>query len=76
VARAYLEYLYSDAGQQICARHFFRPRSPAAAAAAGHVFPPLTLFTVDEAFGGWRRAQETHFDAGGTFDQVSRQQRR
>ncbi len=76
VARAYLEYLYSDEGQQICARHFFRPRSAAAAAAAGQRFPSLTLFTVDEAFGGWKRAHDVHFSNGGTFDQVCRRQRR
>lgn len=72
VAKAYLEFLYSDEGQQIAARHFYRPRSEAAAASAGQKLPKLELFTVDEAFGGWKRAHATHFAEGGTFDRVSR----
>lgn len=70
VAKAYLEYLYSEIGQQIAAKHFYRPRSQAAA--AGQQFTDVKLFTVDEAFGGWKKAQKTHFDDGGTFDQISR----
>lgn len=68
VAQAYLEYLYSKEGQEIAARHHYRPRLDAVAAA--HTFPGLTLFTVDEVFGGWRRAQERHFADGGIFDQI------
>jgi sulfate transport system substrate-binding protein len=66
VARAYLEFLYSDEGQRIIKRHHFRPRDPALAAD----FPKVDLVTVDEAFGGWRAAQARHFDDGGVFDQI------
>lgn len=66
VARAYLEFLYSDEGQRIIKRHHFRPRDPALAAD----FPQVNLVTVDEAFGGWRAAQARHFDDGGVFDQI------
>ncbi len=72
VAQAYLEYLYSDVGQQIAAKHFYRPRSVTAAAKVGRKFSPVELYTVDEAFGGWKQAQKIHFDDGGTFDQISR----
>ena len=71
VAEAYLEYLYSGQGQEIVARHYFRPRL-AAAAKTGPDFPQLKLFTVDAVFGGWQKAQKTHFDDGGTFDQIYR----
>jgi len=70
VARAYLEYLYSAEGQDIAARHFFRPRDPAVAARYASVFPRLELFTVDGVFGGWANAQRTHFADGGVFDQI------
>ena len=72
VAQAYLEYLYSDQGQEIAARHFYRPRSPAVAARYASRFPTLTLVTVDGVFGGWAAAQHRHFDDGGTFDQIYR----
>lgn len=72
VAKAYLEYLYSDAGQQIAAKNFYRPRSATAAAATGQAFAEVKLFTIEEAFGGWKQAQKAHFDDGGTFDQISR----
>ncbi|HJU11266.1 MAG TPA: sulfate ABC transporter substrate-binding protein, partial [Candidatus Binataceae bacterium] len=71
VAEAYLQYLYSQQGQEIIARHYFRPRL-ASAAKGGPDFPPLNLFTIDRMFGGWRKAQKTHFDDGGTFDQIYR----
>ena len=71
VAQAYLEYLYSEQGQQIIARHYFRPRL-AAAAGNGPDFPPIKLFTIDAVFGGWQKAQTTHFDDGGEFDQIYR----
>ncbi len=71
VAQAYLEYLYSEPGQEIVVRHYFRPRL-ASAAKSGPNFPQLKLFTVDGLFGGWQKAQKTHFDDGGTFDQIYR----
>jgi sulfate transport system substrate-binding protein len=71
VAKAYLDYLYTEEGQRIVARHHFRPRLEAAASAASHPFPRLNLFTVDEAFGGWKKAHDTHFKDGGLFDQIS-----
>lgn len=70
VARAYLEYLYSDEGQDIAGRHFYRPRSAKAAAKYAATFPRLDLFTIDEIFGGWQKAQKTHFADGGVFDQI------
>ena len=70
VARAYLEFLYSDRGQEIAGRNFYRPRSRGAAAKFASVFPKLELFTIDGAFGGWTRAQKTHFADGGVFDQI------
>jgi len=70
VARGYLEFLYSDQGQEISAKHFYRPRTAAVAQKYAAQFPKVNLFTVDELFGGWRRAQTTHFADGGTFDQI------
>jgi sulfate/thiosulfate-binding protein len=70
VAKAYLEYLYSPEGQDIAGRNFYRPRDPAAAAKYAAVFPKIDLFTIDEAFGGWTKAQATHFADGGIFDQI------
>jgi sulfate transport system substrate-binding protein len=67
---SYLEYLYSDVGQELVARHNFRPRSEAVTKKYASSFPPLTLFTVDEVFGGWQRAQKTHFNDGALFDQI------
>ena len=69
-AQAYLEFLYADEGQTIGARHYYRPRSPAVAAAFADRFPSVSLFTVDEAAGGWRKAQKTHFEDGGVFDRA------
>ena len=71
VARAYLEYLYSPEGQEIAARHFYRPRLEAVAAKYAAQFPKIRLFTIGEVFGGWAKAQATHFADGGVFDQVS-----
>jgi sulfate/thiosulfate transport system substrate-binding protein len=65
-ATAYLQYLYSPEGQKIAAQNFFRPHDRGVAAAAA--FPAVQLFTIDEVFGGWARAQPTHFDEGGVFD--------
>jgi sulfate/thiosulfate transport system substrate-binding protein len=70
VAKAYLNYLYSDEGQDIAGRNYYRPRNPVIAAKYAAVFPGLTLFTVDEVFGGWTQAQKTHFADGGVFDQI------
>ena len=70
VAQAYLEYLYSPEGQEIAGRNFYRPRDPAVAAKYAGQFPTLRLLTVDEVFGGWQKAQATHFADGGTFDQI------
>jgi hypothetical protein len=70
VATAYLEYLYSPPGQEIAARHFYRPIDPAIAAKYAAKFPKISLFTIDEVFGGWAKAQKTHFADGGVFDQI------
>jgi sulfate transport system substrate-binding protein len=70
VAQAYLEYLYTPEGQEIGARHFYRPRNPQVAAKYANQFPKLSLITVDEVFGGWQKAQSAHFGDGGTFDQI------
>jgi len=70
VAKAYLEYLYSDEGQDIAGRNYYRPRSQAAAAKYAAVFPKLELFTIQDVFGGWTAAQKTHFADGGVFDQI------
>ncbi len=69
-AQAYLDYLYSPEGQELAAKHYYRPRDPAVAERHRERFPQLQLFTVDEAFGGWAKAQAAHFKDGGTFDQI------
>jgi len=70
VATAYLQYLYSTEGQEIAAWHHYRPIDPKVAAKVEKQFSKLTLFTIDEIFGGWNSAQKTHFADGGTFDQI------
>lgn len=70
VAESYLRFLYSEQGQEIAARNFYRPRSLSVAKKYSSQFPPVKLFTIDEAFGGWAKAQKTHFSDGGTFDQI------
>ena len=70
VAQAYLEYLYSPEGQEIAARNFYRPIDPAVAAKYEKNFPKINLFTIDAVFGGWTRAQKTHFADGGVFDKI------
>jgi sulfate/thiosulfate-binding protein len=72
VAQAYLDYLYSEQGQEIAGKHFYRPRSEAALAKYGNQFAKVNLFTIDEVFGGWKKAQAAHFSDGGFFDQISR----
>ncbi|MDD5175355.1 MAG: sulfate ABC transporter substrate-binding protein [Sterolibacterium sp.] len=69
-AQAYLDYLYSEEGQVIAAKHHYRPRSEKVMKRYATSFRQLTLFTVDEVFGGWTRAQKVHFDDGGIFDQI------
>jgi sulfate/thiosulfate-binding protein len=73
VAQAYLNYLYSDEGQELAAKNFYRPRNEAIAAKYSSVFANLKLVTVDGEFGGWQKAQQTHFADGGTFDQIYQQ---
>jgi len=70
VAEAYLEYLYTPEGQEIAAKHYYRPRLEAVAKKYAARFPKINLVTIDEVFGGWAKAQKTHFDDGGTFDQI------
>ena len=70
LARAYLEYLYSDEGQELAAKHNFRPRNPDILAKYSDHFKPVKLFTVDEIAGGWKNAQKVHFSDGGLFDQI------
>ena len=70
VAQAYLDYLYSPEGQDIAGRNFYRPVDPKAGAKYAAQFPKLKLFTIDEVFGGWSKAQKTHFADGGVFDQI------
>lgn len=71
VAEAYLKYLYSPEGQNIVAKNFYRPRDPQVAKQYASQFPSLKLFTIDEVFGGWAKAQKEHFANGGTFDQIN-----
>ena len=70
VAQAYLQYLYSDEGQELAAKHFYRPRAQTVAAKYAGQFAKLNLFTIDEVFGGWQKAQQTHFADGGVFDEI------
>jgi sulfate transport system substrate-binding protein len=70
VAQAYLEYLYTPAGQEIAAKHFYRPRDEKVAARHAAQFPKVSLITIDEVFGGWKKAQEAHFADGAVFDQI------
>jgi sulfate transport system substrate-binding protein len=70
VAEAYLRYLYTPQGQEICARNFYRPRLESVAAKFTDLFPRLKLFTIDARFGGWTKAQPELFGNGGVFDQV------
>lgn len=70
VAKAYLEFLYTDEGQEIGAKNFYRPQSAKVAAKYAGRFPKLQLFTITDTFGGWQKAQKTHFNDGGVFDQI------
>ncbi len=70
VAQAYLEFLYSPEGQEIIAKNYYRPRLEEVATKYAKAFPKTELFTVDELFGGWQKAQKIHFNDGGVFDQI------
>jgi sulfate transport system substrate-binding protein len=70
VATAYLEYLYSSEGQEIAAKHHYRPRLKEIAEKYADRFPKVKLFSIDEEFGGWEKAQKEHFDDGGVFDKI------
>ncbi|SDH47795.1 sulfate ABC transporter substrate-binding protein [Nitrosomonas sp. Nm132] len=70
IAEAYLQYLYSEEGQEIAAKHFYRPTDEKIAAKYAKQFPAIKLFKIDDAFGSWKNAQTVHFDDGGTFDQI------
>ena len=69
-AEAYLKFLWSDEGQELAAKHHMRPRSAKVMAKYAKQFPKLQLFTVDELFGGWKKAQKDHFDDGALYDQI------
>jgi sulfate transport system substrate-binding protein len=70
LAEAYLQYLYSEAGQEIAAKNFYRPTDTKIAAKYASQFPAIKLFKIDDAFGGWKNAHKVHFSDGGTFDQI------
>ena len=70
LAEGYLNYLYSEEGQRIAAKHFYRPRNQAVAAEFAEQFPQLKLVTIDKDFGGWKTAQPKFFNDGGVFDQI------
>jgi sulfate transport system substrate-binding protein len=70
VATAYVQYMYSNEGQEIAARHYYRPSSKLIASKYAAQFPQLKLFTINDVFGGWQNAQKTHFADGGIFDQI------
>lgn len=70
VAEAYLNYLYTPEGQEIVAKNFYRPRLDSVAKKYSSTFPKLNLITIDDTFGGWQKAQKTHFADGGVFDQI------
>jgi sulfate/thiosulfate transport system substrate-binding protein len=71
LAESYLRYLYSAEGQEIAAKHFYRPRLPEVAARHAKQFPDIKLLTIDADFGGWRAAQAKFFSDGGVFDQIT-----
>jgi sulfate/thiosulfate-binding protein len=75
VAEAYLRYLYTPEGQEIAAKHFYRPRLQNVAEKYASTFAKVNLFTIDEVFGGWQKAQKTHFSEGGIFDQIQQANR-
>jgi sulfate transport system substrate-binding protein len=70
VATAYLEYLYTEEGQEIAAKNYYRPRLESVAKKYEKQFPKINLVNIDAEFGGWQKAQKTHFADGGTFDEI------
>jgi sulfate transport system substrate-binding protein len=70
VAEEYLKYLYTPEGQEIAAKHYYRPTDKKVAAKHAKTFAKVKLVTIDKEFGGWRKAQKTHFEDGGVFDQI------
>ena len=70
LARGYLNFLYSPLGQELAAKHYFRPRNPQVAAKYAKQFPKIKLFSINDVFGGWTKAQKTHFVNGAIFDQI------
>jgi sulfate transport system substrate-binding protein len=72
VAQAYVQHLYSDEGQRLAAKHFYRPRNAKIASEFSRQFPKVELFTIEAVFGGWTKAQKQHFAEGGTFDVITR----
>ena len=70
LAEAYLNFLFTDAAQEIAAKHYYRPRNEAIAKKYADTFKPVQTFTIDEVFGGWTKAQRTHFGDGGVFDSI------
>jgi sulfate transport system substrate-binding protein len=70
LAKAYLEYLYSEEGQEIAAKHYYRPHSEAVLAKYGEQFAKIELFQLNDVFGSWKQAQATHFNDGGVFDRI------
>jgi len=74
-AEAYLKFLYTEPAQEIAARHYFRPRNEEVVKRHADMFRPIQTFTIDEAFGGWAKAQQIHFAEGGIFDQIFKENR-
>ncbi|MGL1834371.1 sulfate ABC transporter substrate-binding protein [Rhodocyclaceae bacterium SMB388] len=70
VAQAYLEFLYTEDAQRLAGKHYYRPSNPTIAAEFAERFPAANLFGIDDVFGGWKTAQETHFNDGGVFDRI------
>lgn len=70
LAREYLEFLYTEEGQDIAGKNYYRPRSATAQERHKATLPPIRLFTIDEVFGGWAKAQKAHFEDGGEFDKI------
>ena len=75
IAKAYLDYLYTPEGQEIAGKHYYRPRNPDVAAKFTNTLPKLELFTIDDVFGGWKKAQKEHFADGASFDQIQQANR-
>jgi len=75
LALAYLEFLYAEGGQEIAAKHYYRPRLTSVAAKYAAQFPSVSLFSIAEVVGGWQEVQKIHFNDGGMFDQIYRANR-